>query len=384
MNINEEGGMLVLFDAKFGVSISTKRLKMYRDPPLAWNVPSGVVVGDGGSLVYVPVILSPSTVGSMLGSRILSVQEKRMSDVCIGWSGPKEGSDSKSVQEIPYSAVQTILSNKSQKLTGIILSLKLGSVSEDIIVDEAVSKAIDSKDIKLLTEILSSFSFISEKCLVFMLKFLIELPEEPNILQSVKKTNGKSVRKKSLSNFTPTPKLQGLTNGIDEDSVESLCEEMDIDKDVTESKEVPVCVFSKQKSDLINKILRKPISMEEIMKDILVLGYNNSIKLVEYLYFLLVSGIAQMFSTENHEVPNVENICTWLTILFDANYQQFLMTADVEIFRTHMKIFSYAKSIMDFWHSTFNVEVLVKGISTSDKMPTKLINKPYSIEKITL
>lgn len=105
------------------------------------------------------------------------------------------------------------------------------------IVDEAVSKAIDSKDIKLLTEILSSFSFISEKCLVFMLKFLIELPEEPNILQSVKKTNGKSVRKKSLSNFTPTPKLQGLTNGIDEDSVESLCEEMDIDKDVTESKE---------------------------------------------------------------------------------------------------------------------------------------------------
>lgn len=99
------------------------------------------------------------------------------------------------------------------------------------VVDEVVSKVIADKNLTLLAEVISSFSFISERCLVFILKFLIELPEEPDILQSNKNTTNKIIRKEPISNSISSTKLDGLTNGIDEDSLESPCIKMDIDVD---------------------------------------------------------------------------------------------------------------------------------------------------------
>lgn len=61
---------MVLWDIKFGVALSSKSLKMYTDPPLAWNVGDGIVVGDGMHLIYIPVLCTSSTIASLFGTRI--------------------------------------------------------------------------------------------------------------------------------------------------------------------------------------------------------------------------------------------------------------------------------------------------------------------------
>ena len=61
---------MILVDTKFGVVNSTKKLKMYREPPLAWVVENGLVVIEAASLTLVPYTLDQSNISTMFSSKL--------------------------------------------------------------------------------------------------------------------------------------------------------------------------------------------------------------------------------------------------------------------------------------------------------------------------
>lgn len=62
---------MVLRDIKFGITISTRKLKMYHNPPQAWVVSRGVVVLEGGSFACVPFTVQESNLATVFASKVL-------------------------------------------------------------------------------------------------------------------------------------------------------------------------------------------------------------------------------------------------------------------------------------------------------------------------
>ncbi|MPC28646.1 hypothetical protein E2C01_021856 [Portunus trituberculatus] len=67
---DDEGGVIVLRDIKFGLVTSTQPLKMYHRPPPVWLTRSGLVVVEGGSLALIPFTVKESNLATVFGSRI--------------------------------------------------------------------------------------------------------------------------------------------------------------------------------------------------------------------------------------------------------------------------------------------------------------------------
>ena len=67
-DVSEEGGMLYLFDLKFGMTVATRRLKVFCDPPHLYCHPANSVLllCVIQNLVVVPYILKPSLLWNLV------------------------------------------------------------------------------------------------------------------------------------------------------------------------------------------------------------------------------------------------------------------------------------------------------------------------------
>ena len=67
-DVNEEGAALLLFDLKFGMSVATRRLKFFCDPPHMYCLASNnvILLCVVQNLVVVPYILQPSLLWNLI------------------------------------------------------------------------------------------------------------------------------------------------------------------------------------------------------------------------------------------------------------------------------------------------------------------------------
>merc|ERR1719342_764141 len=122
-----EGGLVALWDLTFSMVVSSRKLKMYHDPPPGWLTSESIVVTDGAALVLLPYSLSLSSLATVFGSKIGECT-RTMTDVCVGWDddGPKP------------EALSTVYSLKSPALQLVIRDLNKGSLAESLIAIELV------------------------------------------------------------------------------------------------------------------------------------------------------------------------------------------------------------------------------------------------------
>lgn len=70
-DVSEEGAVLLLFDLKFGMSVATRRLKFFCDPPHMYCLPTNnvLLLCIVQNLVVVPYVLQPSLLWNLIDGK---------------------------------------------------------------------------------------------------------------------------------------------------------------------------------------------------------------------------------------------------------------------------------------------------------------------------
>lgn len=73
-DVSEEGAVLLLFDLKFGMSVATRRLKFFCDPPHMYCLSANnvILLCIVQNLVVVPFVLQPSLLWNLIDSKTVN------------------------------------------------------------------------------------------------------------------------------------------------------------------------------------------------------------------------------------------------------------------------------------------------------------------------
>ncbi|XP_076043257.1 nucleolar protein 11 isoform X2 [Oratosquilla oratoria] len=334
MDASEEGGKLILVDIKFGLVTSSKKLKMYRNPPLAWNTGREVILTEGGSLAAVPFTLTVSNLATVFGSRTHENMDS-LTDTCLRW--PLVSYD----WEIKPEATMTIFSKKSEGLSKIIQMLKLGSVTEDVVAKEVTAHTIQLKDVDLVEECVRSFEQFPESCIVDVLSFYMQHGE----------------------------------GSYDNDN-----------KDEAEMKE-SINPFNEKQMALINGVLSKPFTDIQLLAELPRLSFSLSLKLIKYLQHLITEGQAPVEKSSDEtckKIPLLQQLCIWLSLLLDTNYHQLVMTSEISIHKLLLTCLNEINTLRTFVENMVDIEPLARRIMEAKTLPVNQAAAPYSIERLMI
>nr|XP_045625265.1 nucleolar protein 11-like [Procambarus clarkii] len=340
----DEGGLLVLWDIKFAMVTSCRKLKMYHNPPLAWVLTEGVIVAEGGSLALIPYVVQESNLATVFGTKVSETREFP-SEVCHSWLNEKHRAHQ---EMVPKEATQTIFCNKSKELGNIVQNLHRGALSESILVAEVLAQLIDQKKLRLLDEAIDVFSNIPETCLVDALNFYLQCKDM------------------EFEGLCQCPPLQMEFEPLEEDG----------DK--------IICPFNSAKAHFINGVLQKPFTDVQLLIDLPRISFSNALVLIQYLHYLIATGEAE----ENPEGVRVPSLCQaslWLSMLFDTNYHQLVLTSEVSIHRLLLSCFTHITNLRKFLEGLVDTEPLVKWVLEAKSLPKQTHSSAlYSIERLII
>ncbi|CAL4155689.1 unnamed protein product, partial [Meganyctiphanes norvegica] len=363
-----EGGMVALWDLTFSMVVSSRKLKMYHDPPLGWLTSESIVVTDGAALVLLPYTLSQSSLATVFGSKI-SECTAAMTDACVGWDndGPKP------------EALSTLYSEKSPTLQLAIRDLNKGVLAESLIAKELVPVLLQRKQPKLIDEMLSTFESVPESSLVDILDFYIKSSDSvfDNILTQ------------TLPSLPPMP-------------------EPDPDREEPVAKNP----FSAAKGYFICHVLRRPFTTTQLVQELPRMTFSNALLLIQYLHFLLTTGqaglhadgtctelIATNFqglipntvsasqdedSKSSPVFPSVSVCSQWLSYLLDTHYHQLVMTSEVDIHKLLLACLQDITMLRDFLEALEDTQPLVKRVMEGKVLPTTQAAAAYSMERLII
>jgi len=366
-----EGGMVSLWDLTFSMVVSTRKLKMYHDPPLGWLTSESIVTTDGAALVLLPYTLSQSSLATVFGSKI-SGCTAAMNDACVGWDndGP-----------VPE-ALSTIYSDKSFALQQVIRDLNKGVIAESLIAKELVQALLQKKQLKLIDEMLSTFESVPESSLVDILDFYIRSSD----------TVFDNILKRDLPSPPPLPES-----------------ELDSEEPVAKNP------FSAAKGYFICHVLRRPFTTTQLVQELPRMTFSNALLLIQYLHYLLTTGqyanlhtdvsTCTELTTSNFEgllIPNTPasqnettkssgpvfpsvSVCSqWLSYLLDTHYHQLVMTSEVEIHKLLLACMQDVAMLKEFLEALEDTQPLVKRVIEGKVLPTTQAAAGYSMERLII
>ncbi|KAK7078900.1 hypothetical protein SK128_002990 [Halocaridina rubra] len=335
----DEGGILLLWDVKFAMVTSSRRCKMYHNPPMVWTSASGIVVVDGGSLSCTPYVIADSTLATVFGSRI-SQDATYEPEICFGWDASADVK--KGEMDTPYT-------NKSKGLVEVLRKTNKISLSESMIVDTVIATLIEQKEVVLLYEAMKVFEDIPESCLITVLKFYIASDDSAF---------------DGLFKYPPLPK----------------------EFKIEDEEEVLKCPFSPGKAYFINEVLLKPYTDVRLVKELQKLSFEDALALIQYLYFLLMTGEAVLCPRDDLEVLSLGEINEWLSFLLDTNYHQLVMSSQVTIHRLLLSCFTKISKLRTFVEEVIKLEPLIKRVVEEDntQQQENMSNSTYSLERLTI
>ncbi|XP_042877296.1 uncharacterized protein LOC122256570 isoform X2 [Penaeus japonicus] len=340
MGKGDEGGLIVLRDLPFAMSVCSRKLKMYHDPPLAWVTPEGVVVAEGGSLALIPYAVKESNLATVFGTKT-SEDCEYTSEVCRSWNLGTE-------EAVPVEAQETIYTNKSTELSHIIRDLRKDPLTESLLVTHLVNMLLKQKKTRLLNETLETFRDIPESCLVDVANYYLS---------------------------------------CDDADFEGLCECPAMESKCIipgdEPEEVN-CPFASAKAHFMNGLLRKPFTDILLCPELYRLSFDNALSLIQYLHFILAAGEAELVAGDESHIPSVAQASAWLSLLLDTKYQHLVMTSQVDIHRLLLSCFTQVNNMRLFLEGLMDMEPLVKRVIEAKVLPPQTNSSAYSLERLTL
>lgn len=330
----------MLRDLSFAMTVCSRKLKMYHDPPLAWVTPDGVVVAEGGSLALIPYTVKESNLATVFGTKA-SEDCEYTSEVCRSWNLGTE-------EAVPAEAQETIYTNKSTELSHIMRDLKKDTLTESLLVTHLVNILLEKKKTRLLNETLDTFRDIPEACLVDIANYYL-----------------------SCDNAD----FEGLCK----------CPQMETKCVIPgDEPEEVTCPFGIAKAHFINGLLRKPFTDILLSPELYRLGFDNALSLIQYLHFLLAAGEAELVPEESSRIPSVAQASSWLSLLLDTKYQHLVMTSQVDIHRLLLSCFTQVNNLRIFLEGLMDMEPLVKRVVEAKVLPPQMNSSAYSLERLTI
>ncbi|KAK4313616.1 hypothetical protein Pmani_015049 [Petrolisthes manimaculis] len=340
----DEGGIMVLRDVRFGISISVRKLKMYHNPPLAWVVSQGVVVAEGASLSWIPFTVQESNLATVFATKVFETQGSA-SEVCHSWVKNRNQNES---QEVPPAAVKNVYCNKTSALSKVIGELDRGSLSESLLASEVIKCLIDKKSLKLLNEAVNVFTDIPESGLIDVLMYYLQCKDM------------------NFAGIIDVPQLQLEIEPLDKDG----------DK--------IVCPFSSEKAYFINGILQKPFTDVELLKVLSKIPFDNAIMLIQYLHYLVASGEA-MVASSGSQTLSLCRAGEWLGLLLDINYHQLVISSEITVHRLLLSCFDSTTIMCKFLEHLMDTGPLMQCVLKGNPLPlSSHTSKPYFLERLVL
>ncbi|XP_064089038.1 nucleolar protein 11-like isoform X2 [Macrobrachium nipponense] len=293
------GSLLVLWDVKFAMVTSTRRLKMYYDPPYAWVSSVGIIVVDGGSLSCTPYVIANSTLATVFGSRISSEAECPP-ETCYGWDA---------TVDVKKGETQTIYANKSEKLNEVLRSVNKLSLSESILAGTVIGPMVENKELALLHEVIAVFEDIPESYLVKVIQCYLRCKDS------------------EFDGLFKYPVMQ----------MEVKCQG---------EEGVVRCPFGPGKASFINAVLRKSYTDTHLAKELNMLSFEDSLSLIQYLYFLIVAG--EVLLCPGNEALSLAEVSEWLSLILDTKYHQLILSSEVDVHRLLLSCFSRITDMVGF------------------------------------
>lgn len=337
----DEGGVIVLRDIKFGLVTSTQPLKMYYRPPHAWVTPSGLVVVEGGSLALIPFTVKESNLATVFGSRVAETKGFP-SEMCRNWA--KEN-----LQEaVPKEAKETIYSKKSVELNKVMQDVDRGALTESMMATEVIARLIELKKLNLLREAMNVFVDVPESSLVDVLTFYLDQPSM------------------AFEGLCVTPHMP-----------------MEYDPQEEEGEKV-VCPFQGAKAYFINGVLRRPFTDVQLLAALPKMCFDHVLSLIKYLHFLIAAGEVNL-SPEEKEGPSLRQASLWLSLLLDTNYHQLVMSSEVDIHRLLLSCFTQVSGMIKFLEGMADIELLARRIVKGEPLSKHThTSAPYSLERLVI
>lgn len=339
----DEGGVLVLWDVKFAMVTSSRRLKMYHDSPMSWVSSLGIIVVDGGYLTCTPYNIAESTLATVFGSRVSNDNESEP-EMCYGW-------DTSVDMEKSEVLMNTIFVNKSERLVEILRSLNKLSLSESLLVSNVISPLIEKKELLLLYEVMDVFEDVPESCLVSVLQFYLQCDE---------------TEFDGLMKYPP----------------------MQMECKVYKEKEVVKCPFGPGKAHFINAVLGKPHTDVQLTKELNKLSFEDSLSIIQYLYFLILAGEVLLCPGEEGVKRDLSlaEVSEWLSLILDTKYHQLVMTSQVPIHRLLLSCFTQLTDMRKLLQELINLEPMIKRIVEEDNthQQENMSCSGYSLERLVI
>ncbi|XP_045121790.1 uncharacterized protein LOC123510578 [Portunus trituberculatus] len=339
---DDEGGVIVLRDIKFGLVTSTQPLKMYHRPPPVWLTRSGLVVVEGGSLALIPFTVKESNLATVFGSRIAETKGSPFEE-CHSWARTDGHQET-----IPKEAKETIYSNKSAELMKVIGTIDRGALSESMIAVEVIGHLIEVKRLNLLREAMDAFVDVPEISMVDVLTCYL------------------GCQNADFEGLCQTPYMQIEYIPQEEDGVKI------------------VCPFQAAKAFFINGVLKRPFTDVQLLAALPKMCFDHALNLIKYLHFLIAAGEVELIP-QDKGTPSLSQTALWLSLLLETNYHQLVMSSEVAIHRLLLSCFTQVSAMIKFLEGMSDIELLVRRIVKGQPLSKHTnTSAPYSLERLVI
>lgn len=324
-NTNEEGAVLIIYNAQFKVTQTKQPFKLFTSGAKLICLDSNLFLPVGQNLAVIPFNLDTEQLATLVGSHkvlendpdISIVEELEVAD----WSAPK---DFKIKDKYP-----PVLKEKIEDL------VKRG-LPENLIFDALLPDIIDKNNIELLSLSLLNLIDVSEKSLAKVLNYLLTVD---------------------------TKYLKQTQNN---------------------AKKYPKAIQPAQRGNLIDLVLKKSFSDILLLPHLRnELNLDQALILIQYIYFMFSESghcLPVFDVTRTHS-----KLIEWSCVLIDSNYQKFVLSKDKKVLSLLKRMEDVTKSEVDALTELKSVYPMILQLAEGKNIvQPNNVKLGYSIEKLSL
>ena len=322
---SDEGALLLLFDLKFGMTVATRRLKVFCNPPMLHcsSANKVLLLCVVQNLVVVPYILQPSLLWNLIGQN--QVAELKSQPQVVSWSG--SGSATEAVQR---SRPKNPLKFRKSEIDQLAESLWQSDASFCRLFDELLPLLKDDKDLDGICLLLSHVRDLPEKWQADLLNFFLR-----------------------QSN----------------DQLDSIYD------DEQQSQRLALLLSIPYSDVVLLTHLRKTLTT------------SCTLKLLRYLAALLQERqwLQQEENGDDDQFPKIDRIVDWISLVLDAHHNELLVaSADVQVQSLIQQLNRMVTERYEFLDCLGQSEALIQLLQRKKKPPTNRRKDWYAIEVVRL
>lgn len=323
---SDEGALLLLFDLKFGMTVATRRLKVFSNPPVLYCSSSNrvLLLCVVQNLVVVPYILQPSLLWNLIGQNG-HASESKCQPLVVSWSSKQVAPDA-AAAALEKQRPKNPLKFRKAEINQLADSLWQSDASFCRLFDELLPLLKEDNDVQGVCLLLSHVKDLPEKWQADLLNFF----------------------------------LRHSSEHVDEQ----------------ESQRLALLLSIPYSDVVLLSHLRKTLTTK------------STLKLLRYLAALLQER--QWLQENGgggggEKTPEIDQIVDWISLILDAHHNELLIAgADVHVQQLVQQLSRLVAERYDFLDCLGQSEALIQLLQKKKKPPANRRKDWYAIEVVRL